>query len=512
MIKRRLIKVHHIVTFMAIFSLMFIATWLRFGKLQPTVFIGDDLSLFLAFKDGGFANTSYQVWVGSFVEKYRPIFNLFLSSEFRLFKLDIQKYMIVNILVQALNASVIFFILKKISRNNYILAVALAAAMATSRFAFYQTAQVVGIIEGIALTSFLITFFCVVHAWAEEKFSWRWAMASIVAEFFTVHIHERYIVLVFLLPFVFLNLPSYKTFSRKKKLALHLGCFLILIWNVFYKILYLKIPFFVGTGGTHYEFDFQRVLDHSQQALFSLFGWNEGPHYLIALRTLDMKWFPAFIPAILFCGIWVGMAAAYIWSHTRDKAQRVQWKKRLIVPAIYFWLCALILAPPILTIRLEQRWLLVPFISILTIFGWFAGHAKKEWRTPITIASIALSLASIMVDSRIVSRYRSMFFIFDVPFYSALKKEIVDQHLPPSTDVDLIGNENLCVHLPQPADFFRLYEGRPRNVRCIQSQDADHRSGNIRSYYVTASPDVSIDVPTEVHFIQADDKRLYHED
>jgi hypothetical protein len=469
MFKRLPFSNANVPVFILIFVCMLAVTYFRFRFHWPDVFVGDDLTVFLDYKDGIFGSNLQQVWLGTVAEKFRPIFNLALSSELKFFGLDFYKYLILNSLLQALNATLVFAIFRRISCGNTILAIALSAAIASSRFALYQVAQALGVLEGLALTLFLVCFYCVLRAWNDERFGYRWALGAVCAIFLATHVHERFIVVSFLLPVVFWKMPTFRTFTRSQTIWIFSCCLFVPVFNVICKTA-LGLPFLVGTGGTHYSFDIQRTIDQLQQVVFSIFQWNEGPQYLVGVRTLDLPWFPAFIAPIFFDVIWVATISFALNQIAYRRTLKAKLKD-LVAPSLLICLAGFLAGPPLLTIRIEQRWLFAPYIIALAIFAWAAGSLRERWRSPVTFAAIILGGLSISVDSRLIPYCHEIFFVFDVPLYSALKRDIVGKHLTNSLPIAFVSGEGYCSPLAHAEDFFRLYEGQYRKVFCFSKVD-----------------------------------------
>jgi dolichyl-phosphate-mannose--protein O-mannosyl transferase len=76
-------------------------------------------------------------------------------------------HLVLNLLLQGLNALLVFAISLRLSRGEWLVALAAALIAATSRFALYQVTQVTGLLEGLALIFFLATVYCVVRAYGD---------------------------------------------------------------------------------------------------------------------------------------------------------------------------------------------------------------------------------------------------------------------------------------------------------------------------------------------------------
>lgn len=225
------------------------AAW-RFWPWMPKVFFGDDLANLLAYKGGDFASSLTQSLGAAYADKYRPVFASVMWLLFGSFNSAILPYMVVNVLLQGLSATLVFAIALRLSRGNRLVSLAIALAVTTSRFALYQVTQVTGLVEGIALTCFLGMVYCVVRASESRDSAWRWSWLAVVSAFLAIQTHERYIVVALWLFLALILLPSVRTLPRARWLVLLGASVGILVFNVAYKMGVLHLPFFVGTGGT----------------------------------------------------------------------------------------------------------------------------------------------------------------------------------------------------------------------------------------------------------------------
>jgi hypothetical protein len=475
-----------------VFVLVVTAAKWRFWPWMPEVFFGDDLSNLLAYKDGHFGSSAGQALSAAYAEKYRPVFAWVMWLLFSAFEERILPYLALNVLLHGLSAALVFAIAHRLSRGNWIVALAIALAAATSRFALYQVTQVTGLLEGIALTLFLGMFYCVVRASEDKESAWRWSWLAVAAAFLTMHTHERYIVVAVWLCSSLILLPSTRMLPRARWLALLGTCVAVLVFNVLYKMAVLGVPIFVGTGGTRIDISTSRVLEHVVQAVLSIFGFNEGPEYLVGARSISLHWFPAWPLAAGFSLAWLTAVVMGVRTALSDKATASEpaWQP-LLWPLLMLALGALLLGPPFLTIRLEQRWLLEPFILMLFLFAWAAGSQRHRALVPAWVLALVIGPASIAIDSIIAPYFAQTFFVSSGRFATAAKQDIVDKDFGQLASVGLVSGQDHCNWTLLKGHFFRLYGGTRRTVYCFGTVDeslAAELPTNTRIYGVSASP------------------------
>lgn len=475
-----------------VFILAIIAATWRFSPWMPEVFFGDDLSNLLAYKDGHFASSASQALSAAFVGKYRPVFAWVMWLLFSAFEERILPYLALNVLLHGLSATLVFAIAHRVSRANWIVSLVISLAAATSRFALYQVTQVTGLVEGIALTFFLGMIYCIVRASENKESAWRWSWLAVAAAFLTMHIHERYIVVAVWLCFALIFLPSIRMLPRARWLTLLGACIAALVFNVLFKMAVLQMPFFSGTGGTHINISAARILEHVMQAALSIFGFNEGPEYLVGARSISLNWFPVWPLAAALGLAWSMAVVMGVRAVLSEKATALEPAWPLLRwPLLLLALGTLLLVPPILTIRLEQRWLLEPFILVLLLFAWAAGSQRHRALVPAWMLAMVIGSASIAVDSIIAPHFEQIFFVSSGRFATVAKRDIVDKDPGQSVSVGLLTGQEHCNWTLLNGEFFYLYGGTRRTVYCLGAADESLITtlpANTRIYGVSSSP------------------------
>ena len=455
-----------------IFMFALVAAFWQYSPFMPEVFYGDDLGYILAFKDGQCGTVASQILTTVCADKFRPVAAGFILLLFNLFDSTITHYMTVNVLLQAISATLVFAIAYHLSKSNFVVALCIAITVATSRFAAYQVTQVIGPVEGLALPLFLAVVYSVIRADERQEDTWRFGWAAILLSFLLIHNHERYILISAWLGVVFILLPNFRVLPRKYFVALIAACVALPVFYVTYKITVLHSPFLVGTGGSHLDFDSGRMLEHLRQAVLPIFGFNTGPDYLVGVRLRSLHWFPAWILASMFFITIVLVISLGVKSALNSQAKSILIQLSSIRwPILLFVLSLLLLLPAISTIRVEQRWLFAPFILMLLAVAWAVGQKQRKVRTHMWPLIIILSVSSILLDLTIMKHFNNLFFVYSARFAEMAKRDIADKYPGQTWSIELVAAASHCDWTLQNGGFFRLYGGQQRQIKCITTND-----------------------------------------
>lgn len=454
-----------IVVFLALTAV----TYWRFVRWEPSVFYGDDLyTILAALKDHTFASDWQQPFTTPFYEKYRPVFELIWVALVRIFQTDLRGFLAFNFGVHLLNAMILFAIAMQVSNGNKPVSVALVVAFAGSRFALYQITQATGPVEAVALTLFLLTITWTLKAYQYPEDS-RWQWFATLAFFLCIHTHERYIALTPILAFML-------ALSRRHYVGLFnryggaLVCIAIPLFNALVKTSLLHLAFFVGTGETHIDVNMHRIVEQTLQAVLSVVGFNYGPEYLAGHSIVFGESLPGDDAARLLATVIV-LAALVATTYAvlvggRSRAP-LRW-----YPILLLAIAVLILVPPIVTVRLEQRWLYAPLALFLLLFAWAARLDGRKRIVP-TIAGLAACLSLLSLDI-LLSQYTPwIYFMSSATAASLAKRDIVDTHAAPlGQDLLLHASRDHCKWTLDQGRFFELYEGQDRKIYCALTDEA----------------------------------------
>jgi hypothetical protein len=490
------------IVFALLFGIATIAVAIRFQSWMPEVFFGDDLANYIAFVDGHFPRGVFPALSTSFAEKYRPVFVLLESSLFSRFGDEIAPYLVFNILIHGFNSALVFVIAQRLSSNNWLISVSIMLTIATSRFALYQVTQVTGLLEGLGLSLFLATFYFTINAIDRTAKKWGWLAIS--AAFLLINTHERYIAVALWLAITFVFFERTKNRSQLNLIALISACIGIVIFNFLFKKLFLEQKFFVGTGGSNINFDYLRTATHVWEAFLSVFGFNHGPDYLIGASALSLDWFPIWPLAALFIAFW----CFFIFRSIRFQLQlpKDEFTFRILrnaqIPLLIVVLLGLVVLPPAMTIRMEQRWLLVPLILVLFTLAWAASSLRQRNRFAFFALASVVGPSIIITDTIYAQSFDKIFFVSSGKFASATKRDLTIDKSHDATPIVLLASAENCDWILQNGDFFRVYGSTKRKTNCYVSP-IDLKGKAIaegsKAYSVSYSPIALQNISSELH-------------
>jgi hypothetical protein len=421
----------------------------RFFNWMPHgIAAGDDIYNFVHFMPGQWLDILKESFAGTYYNRYRPVFGLVWGVWRHLFGLEILGYILTLLVMHGLSATLLFMIAMRLC-GKVLPSLALALLFACSRFAFYQVTMLTGIVEALPLLSFMVMLWSIAVMVQEPARALAMRVTAVAALLFTVAAHERYLPVVPWLSVV-LWLTCGPDIKTSKKWAYALAPWLILVAHIAIKAA-LKANLMEGTGGAALSLDPARVVLHAKQALQSLFGVNRGPEYLVglqsagALRTLGIVFGVSFLSAVL-------LAVAL--------AERKSW----LIPLGLATLAALLLVPPMLTIRLEQRWLLAPSALMLLALAWALSRGKSI----VLMSLIAVACSSLFVVDMALSRSSGQTFMgYGTALGNFAAMVIKDgSGGPPGTPLVIQTHPDGCVGFVNGLTF-KLYEGVPRDLTCV---------------------------------------------
>ena len=457
-------------TIISVFLFCLSASAIRVIPFFPNAFFGDDLSNLLAFKQGQFASTLHQAVAASFAQKYRPVFALAIGLLFQTFGDKIYLYLISNLFLHAVNSTLSFCIIKQFVINKYLLPLFMTVAISMSRFALYQVTQVTGLVEGLALSFFLSTVFLWIRAIRSEIRQNLYIALALTTSALAIFTHERYLGLVIWLGVVTCAAPSSARIGASARVTAPLAGALIVGFNLYFKTHVLGNAFLVGTGGSHMDFDIERELDFLGAGLLSIVGINSGPDYLIggSFRGLAgwTKW--AFLG--MFLGpmiIAVGFAARS--AHWNSPRWSTLWR-RLYEPVAIALLFILVLIPVVSTIRLEQRWLVEPFIILVFTFMILLSSAINNYDSFVLNAiGFIMMIGSIGLDGLFANKFDNIFFVSAGRFAAHVKSDIINSDASTSRSLTFFTTSGNCNWTLLGGKFFLIFEGASKSVKCVSS-------------------------------------------
>ena len=345
---------------------------------------GDDLYLWSFYGCEDFWSFTFpKVTKGNF----RPFYWALSYLEFRLIGPHVHWYARFNVLLNVAIAWVIYFFSRRLSRLTRMpqgMRIGQAVGLLTgmlylqSHFAAYQIAQVLGLLESLALLLALLTLWGLFDYM--EGRGTRAYLRACLCFFLVIFTHERFIALVPL--FYLAVITQYQTerrlcrrFARLRTVELLLP---LLILAVFFGTRMVvageAIP--VGTAGTKVQdtFSLAQALGFAFSQVAYIFGVNAGHAIFCGVSFGDSAhWVQALIVQSWLCLLL--MLLLYV---------RRAWRRGRITPRLIgenlLFICfiALCIGSSSITIRLETRWVYVSYTAALLYLSYMLGEIAKS--------------------------------------------------------------------------------------------------------------------------------------
>lgn len=345
---------------------------------------GDDLYLWSFYGCEDFWSFTFpKVTKGNF----RPFYWALSYLEFRLIGPHVHWYARFNVLLNVAIAWVIYFFSRRLSRLTRMpqgMRIGQAVGLLTgmlylqSHFAAYQIAQVLGLLESLALLLALLTLWDLFDYM--EGRGTRAYLRACLCFFLVIFTHERFIALAPL--FYLAVITQYLTerrlcrrFARLRTVELLLP---LLILAVFFGTRMVvageAIP--VGTAGTKVQdtFSLAQALGFAFSQVAYIFGVNAGHAIFCGVSFGDSAhWVQALIVLSWLCLLL--MLLLYV---------RRAWRRGRITPRLIgenlLFICfiALCIGSSSITIRLETRWVYVSYTAALLYLSYMLGEIAKS--------------------------------------------------------------------------------------------------------------------------------------
>lgn len=345
---------------------------------------GDDLYLWSFYGCEDFWSFTFpKVTKGNF----RPFYWALSYLEFRLIGPHVHWYARFNVLLNVAIAWVIYFFSRRLSRLARMpqgMRIGQAVGLLTgmlylqSHFAAYQIAQVLGLLESLALLLALLTLWGLFDYM--EGSGTRAYLRACLCFFLVIFTHERFIALAPL--FYLAVITQYQTerrlcrrFARLRTVELLLP---LLILAVFFGTRMVvageAIP--VGTAGTKVQdtFSLAQALGFAFSQVAYIFGVNAGHAIFCGVSFGDSAhWVQGLIVLSWLCLLL--MLVLYV---------RRAWRRGRITPRLIgenlLFICfiALCIGSSSITIRLETRWVYVSYTAALLYLSYMLGEIAKS--------------------------------------------------------------------------------------------------------------------------------------
>lgn len=380
---------------------------------------GDDLTVWSFFDIN--RNNYFGFVFNTYANKFRPIIYSIFYSLFFFFGTRTYLFGIFNILFSLIIAITLFYLFFKISKNVFV-SFCFCVAFIVSRFAYYNITQVLGTMEAVAL---LLSVFLLYLLWCylntkKSKYFW----ISLGVFFLLLLTHERFITLL-LLYFVVFCISK----INFKKILLFLASILpiVFIWGI--KIFVLRIRPLDGTGGTDIlkTFNISSLFEFFTSGWLYLFGINAGP---ACLNGIPSQTVPKNINIMILVGIFCILLILVLFILSVIKSKKNIAQNYLKNFTFFFTFIFSTLLAASVTIRLEMRWLYVPFVGLLFLLVYMISVIIK-WNifNKICIFLIILWLGMIIpVEMYYRTHYKNIYYWSTQTFGNVLYEETIKKY------------------------------------------------------------------------------------
>lgn len=440
--------------------------------MQDVIF-GDDLVNYRSYAEGTFFSSYHQVLFAADLNKYRPVPLLVMKVLYDAFGPNIGPALGLNVTLNVIAGLLVERLAFALSGRRMVVSVLAATMTVVSRFLLYQMTEVTSMVEQIGYVLLLAMLAAVVALYdrrsAEENTGF--VLLAVALEWLLILDHERYIVVAPWLAVMLWAVPSRHTLPLLHRSWPPLAALGAVAFNLGYKALFLRQAVMLGTGGSRLRLTLPRLIDQAGQALASMFGFNHGPAYLVGRDLLAQPYDWLLVPAAVFALVFAALAILAVMVPRPDDDGALAGPATPVLqgraaPLALAALAALILVPPLITVRLEQRWLVEPFALLVLVGAWAAGRLSA-WRRRAALALFAVwTLASVAVDIGLHSAFPNLFFIMSAEGADAVKHDVLER-LPRGVDAIVQAPVDLCGWGLQGQRFAELYAHRPQAIRCV---------------------------------------------
>lgn len=454
-----------------IFLIATIAIAWRFLPWASPMFFGDDLILYLAFLDGSCATRAHEIFTATCQERFRPIASGSILALMNVFGAQKSLFLVANTAIQGAIATITFLIAFRLSRRSWLASLAIASAVAMSRFAVWNVAQVIGPVESLPLLLTLSAVYSVIRAEQSQRNTWWWCQLALVFTLFAIFSHERFTVVPVWLGLSFLSSKKIRELPAWRVVLLLASCAALPVFYIAYKTFALDSYFLIGTANTHLKFNFALIAQHAYDAFSSIFGFNHGPSYLIG-ENVTPGWNSPFVLASLFTLLFLVTTLYAARSALPQKFSLLAGMESLRWPLLLLILAAFLVTPALLTIRLEIRWMYASFVMIMLIGAWAVSVVPSNVRNRFIAIIMMFCATSIALDTAIMRSFGQLFFVYSAKFAELVQRDIVHKHPERRGGIALLAEEGHCNFTLLSGAFFRVYGDGQRPVHCFSTLDA----------------------------------------
>jgi hypothetical protein len=391
-----------------------------FTPIRGHSFMGDDLQIITRNHAGSYFTAFFKDVLSAPDDKFRPVANPAIGLAIRSCGLDFDCYENANLVMYILNGVLFAFIVYQFTRK-WALAGLLAIFVYTfSRFSPFFYVQVFGIMENLGLTFVLLYALAVGQFLRSQKEGWFWL--ALLSTILATGAHERFIILA--LPLVllpFLNGVKENLWLKVGRIA---GVILFPSGYVAFRAFVLHIPIFVGTAHTLITetFNIANAFIFILKGLVNLVGVNAtytemgGINFWSAGRMAILL--PVVVVTALLMIFWLYIRGTTWRAHLASTDNRINLMYAVTILSL--------IAISSVTIRLEHKWLLSPFLLfLLIIFNLISTYRSQT----VKIVALGLIVGLMVVNNVYYRKYEdNMYFLTGLRIADAARENVLDHY------------------------------------------------------------------------------------
>ncbi len=466
-----------------------------FLKWRTNIIYGDDLFSYKAISTASSFSDLTKIYISS--SKYRPVHELFSKLIFELFHKNIGYYYLFNVFIQTINTYLLALIID-LFLSSPVVSLFFSLIFALSRFAYFNLTQLFngGVLEGLAMTFFLLALFFIIRSVLNDRQTnsqkYREWFLSILFANLCMYTHERYIILFAFIILLVIFFPGIRTLGNRRRVIVILAALLSIIMNGVIKKYGYSMPLFVGTGNTDISFSFPVAKAFFKDAVLSIFQVNTGPEYLVGIQYSSLPPHERKAILLLICCFFI-LLLSYLFNAIRYFVLKDEIQKKKFF--IFLSLCCLFgfcLAPAVVTIRLEQRWLQAS-LSVFILLSAIAFNSIRFKNDLLSMLScLAFVLLFLWTDHNYLEKGGSTIYLSSTEKLAADFKQAIDKGIirPNTTELYIIEKkkdanaENEVNWALGAGYFFRFYQNETAKIIFTDTASTNHGALNLNKDFV----------------------------
>lgn len=463
----------------------------------------DDLYLWSTYGEQSFLE--YVFPFGS--TRFRPVYWIAAWLEFALIGGHITWIVPINIIFAGFTAGLIYLFAKKLSSSTPV-AFIIGLMFVISRFSYYDIAQVLGLMEAMALV-FVLAIFYFLYEYQNRAASYAYyvALAFYLAVCYT---HERFMVLI---PLFFFVLLVQKDRDIKKMLsALFVFAFLQITRAV---MIGTVLP--AGTAGTNVAdtITLKGFLWSLVQEIAYLFGIHLGPVHLNGIMYSDYSlhlWVLVFL-----AGATLAVYMLYFIYHLIDKkVSGFSIGEDTSNILLFIGFIGATMVSCAVTIRVEMRWVYAPYMLCLLFLAYVYGEVKKRNFIMPFMGILLWAVCMLLTELSLRSHYDEIYLFPNQRMYNSLADQTYFKYGADiyGKEIYIIGNRLKMSDFTKET-FFKVY-GESESLPKVHHIDSVYDIGQVSANMIILKEDMQyeefVDITQAVREMKREIVSGYYED